>query len=238
MAVDLALVMPVYNEGECIAHVVASWRESLKCLGMSFRMIVLDDGSKDNTANELTRFDSDPAIEVIHQENVGHGPTILRGYRCAVELADWVFQCDSDDEISPSFFPTFWRCREQYDALFGVRERDKRSPGRMIISAVGRLTIRLAFGGGVDDVNVPYRLTRASMLRDVIAQIPPETFAPNVIISGAIARARFSVLQIPVRCEARKTGTSSITGLKIWKAAAVSFHQTLACRTRLEKRNR
>jgi glycosyltransferase involved in cell wall biosynthesis len=236
MPVDLALVMPVYNERECIARVVSSWRESFARLGISFCMIVLDDGSNDDTAAQLAQFGSDPAVQIIHQENIGHGPTILRGYRRAVDLADWVFQCDSDDEISPRYFSTLWQRRVQYDAVLGIREQDKRHAGRRIISRIARLTIRSFFGPGVHDVNVPYRLIRASVLKDLIAQIPPGTFAPNVIISGAIARAGLPVLQIPVQCEGRKTGSPSIAKLKLWKAAAISFQQTLACRPKLEKR--
>jgi glycosyltransferase involved in cell wall biosynthesis len=198
-------------------------------------MIVLDDGSTDDTAAQLEQFRSDQAIEIIHQTNIGHGPTILRGYGRAVNLAEWVFQCDSDDEISPRFFPTFWQRRGQYDTVLGIRERDKRSAGRRIISGVARLTVRFFFAPGVRDVNVPYRLTRASLLRDLVAQIPPDTFAPNVIISGALARAGLPILQIPVHCEGRRTGSPSIAKLKLWKSAAISFRQTLACRPTLQK---
>jgi glycosyltransferase involved in cell wall biosynthesis len=238
MPVDLALVMPTYNESECIARVVAAWRESLAGLGISYRMIVLDDGSRDDTAAQLDAFRSDPAVEILHQANMGHGPTILRGYRHAVDIAEWVFQCDSDDEISPGFLSIFWQRRGQYDAVLGIRERTRRSCGRMIISTAARLTIRLFFGPGVRDVNVPYRLIRASLLKDLVVQIPPGTFAPNVVISGAMARARLPILQIPVRCEGRKTGSPSIVRLKLWRSAAISLWQTLACRPTVEKRMR
>jgi dolichol-phosphate mannosyltransferase len=233
MPVDLALVMPIYNESGCIARVVDSWRGSLANLGIGFRMIVLDDGSTDDTAAELEQFQPDQAIEIIHQANIGHGPTILRGYKRAVNFAQWVFQCDSDDEISPQFFPIFWQRRGQYDAVLGIRERDTRSAGRRIISGVARLTVRLFFGPGVRDVNVPYRLIRASLLKDLIVQIPPGTFAPNIVISGAIARAGLPILQIPVHCEGRKTGSPSIVRLRLWRSAALSFYQTLSCRPTL-----
>jgi hypothetical protein len=43
---ELALVMPVYNEEQCIAEVVQSWCEELVKLGIDFRMIILNDGSQ------------------------------------------------------------------------------------------------------------------------------------------------------------------------------------------------
>ena len=180
-------------------------------------------------------FRSDPNIEIIHQENLGHGPTILRGYRRGIEIADWVFQCDSDDEISIQYLPVFWQRRDQYSAIFGIRHYPKRDLSRGIISQIARMTVRILFGPGVSDVNVPYRLIRASLLKDLIPQIPPWTFAPNVIISGAIAHDAFHLLEIPVQYQARKSGDSSIVRLKLWKAAVVSLYQAAFFRVRMER---
>ncbi len=233
MSLDLALVMPVFNEEECIARVILSHREVLLPLGIRFRLIVLNDGSTDGTGARLELFRSDPLVEVIDQANTGHGPAILRGYRRAVELADWVFQCDSDDEISPLYLPMFWQRRLQFDAVLGIRQHGKRSFARKIISKTARLTVRLVFGRGIHDVNVPYRLIRASVLKELIAQIPPGTFAPNVIISGSLAREGLRILEIPITCEGRRTGSPSIVKLRLWKSAAVAFWQTLVCRPHL-----
>ena len=88
---ELALVMPVYNEEACVAGVVRAWLEVLGGLGIDFRMIVLNDGSRDRTAEVLAQYAGDARIEAVNKPNSGHGPTILEGYRRAVELADWVF---------------------------------------------------------------------------------------------------------------------------------------------------
>ncbi len=233
MDLDLAVVMPVYNEEACIARVVLSHRDVLSTLGIRFRMIVLNDGSTDATAASLEPFRSDPLVEVIDQPNRGHGPTILRGYRRAVGVSDWVFQCDSDDEITPQYLPVFWQRRLQFDAVLGIRQHGERSFARKIVSKIARLTVRLLFGRGVHDVNVPYRLIRAPVLKRLIEQIPPGTFAPNVIISGSLARAGLRILEIPVACEGRKTGSPSIVKFRLWKSAVVAFAQTLVCRPSL-----
>ncbi len=94
---ELALVMPVYNEEDCIEAVIDTWFAELNRLGIDFRMIVLNDGSRDNTAARLSRFADNESIQVVTKENSGHGPTILKGFQLAVEEAEWVFQVDSDD---------------------------------------------------------------------------------------------------------------------------------------------
>jgi len=230
MSLDLALVMPVYNEEECVAQVISSWREMLAGLRVTFRMIVLDDGSQDGTAGQLETFRGDANIEIIRHANIGHGPTILRGYRRASELSEWVFHSDSDGEISPLHFPDFWHNRLPYDAVLGVRRHRSRGFARKVVSRAARLVVQMAFGGGVRDVNVPYRLMRSSLVGQLVTRIPADTFAPNVIISGAIVRSGVRFLEIPVPCEGRRSGTVSIAKWRLWKAAALSLRQTLSCR--------
>ncbi|NUQ61741.1 MAG: glycosyltransferase family 2 protein [Pirellulales bacterium] len=230
MQFELALVMPVYNEQEVVAEVVQSWREELDRLGIRFQILVLNDGSTDGTQAQLETFLGDSRICVINKPNSGHGPTILLGYRQAVDQAPWVFQTDSDNEMQPSHFGEFWRQREDYDGLFGIRRGRIQGLGRRAITAVSRATVALRFGRGVADVNVPYRLMRSEVLKPIVARIPDDTFAPNVIISGAFARWGARIANIPVPYEGRKTGTVSIVKWKLWKAAMRSFWQTLTYR--------
>jgi dolichol-phosphate mannosyltransferase len=236
MTLDLAVVMPVYNEQDCIVEVVQSWLDALTALNLNFQLLVLNDGSKDQTAQALQTFSDDQRVRIIHKRNSGHGPTILVGYHQAVELAPWVFQCDSDDEMKPDHFAAMWAKRDDYDALFGMRDGREQNAGRKIISAVSRLTVQMLFGSGVRDVNVPYRLMRSEFLRPIIRQIPAKTFAPNVIIAGALAKAGLRIYNHPVPHEGRRTGTASIVKWKLWRAAMRSFGQTLQCRPRLDNR--
>jgi glycosyltransferase involved in cell wall biosynthesis len=230
MSLDLALVMPVCNEEGCIAEVLNSWLGILGGLGIRFKMIVLNDGSKDGTKGVLAGFAHDDRIEVVNKSNSGHGPTILMGYHRAVETADWVFQCDSDNEMSAGHFPALWGKREGCDAVFGIRTGRVQNAARRLISAVSRLTVRAFFGRGIADVNTPYRLMRAGLLNEIIAQIPDDTFAPNVIISGTLARARARILTHPVPHQGRRSGKASIVKWKLWKSAVRAFCQTACCR--------
>lgn len=176
---SLAVVMPVYNEADCIVEVVQSWIDTLQRLGISFCLIALNDGSKDTTQQRLEAFASDSRVVAINKQNAGHGPTILQGYGMAVDIAPWVFQCDSDNEMHAEHFSTLWNRRDQYDALFGVRSGRKQQADRKVISFVSRAVIRMFFGRGVVDVNTPYRLMRSCYLQQIIAQIPRDTFAPD-----------------------------------------------------------
>ena len=230
MSLDLMVVMPVYNEEECIEAVVRSWREKIATLTPNFVILVLNDGSKDGTAAALQSFEGDAQVRVINKTNSGHGPTILQGYRIAAAEAEWVFQCDSDDELPPDYFPRLWEKRAKYDALFGIRAHREQDSARRLLSAGSRLVVKTLFGRGVRDVNTPYRLLRSSILKPLAEAIPDDTFAPNIIISGVFSRRKLRIYNTPVPHENRKTGTASLTSSKVWKVAFKSLRQTLAFR--------
>jgi dolichol-phosphate mannosyltransferase len=219
--------MPVHNEAACIEAVLRGWIAVLDPLGIPFHLVALDDGSTDRTPAILDALAADPRLEVIHHSNRGHGPTILAGYQRAVSIAAWVFQCDSDDEIQPEHFPPFWAARVDFDAVVGVRVGRQQRWDRRLISRISRLVVRLYFGRAVADVNCPFRLIRSPALQRIAARIPPDTFAPNVLLSGALARTRARVLNLPVPHRHRRTGSVSITNLRLWKAALRSLWQTL-----------
>ena len=105
---DLAVVIPVYNEEEIISTVLSEWYQKLKELEINFEIHVYNDGSKDNTLKNITETSEQLEKVIVHdKENSGHGPTILMGYR-ENSHAEWVFQVDSDNEMSPDEFSRVW----------------------------------------------------------------------------------------------------------------------------------
>ena len=226
---DLSVVMPVYNEAEAIGPVLKKWMAMLDTLGIRYRIRAYNDGSKDATCKILAEVAdaSDGRVLAVDKPNSGHGPTILRGYREAAEDSDWVFQIDSDDEMGPESFPELWAKRNDYDFLVGRRDGRRQPLARKVVSFVSRLCVRLFYGKGIWDVNTPYRLMRAEVFAPFYAQIPDDTFAPNVILSGLAARHRLRLLEIPVPQHDRTTGEVSIKKWKLLKAAARSFMQTI-----------
>ena len=227
---DVAVVMPVYNEAECICAVLDDWTKELDRLVITYRLIVLNDGSKDNTAEVLLKYSNSPHIQIINKKNSGHGPTILQGYGIAVQDAHWVFQVDSDNEIKAEQFKKLWTERENYDAVIGVRDGRQQPWSRKIISAVSRLVVRLFYGPGVTDVNCPFRLMRAAVLKQIMQKIPPDTFAPNVAVSGFFALRKDRILNQTIPHVNRQTGEVSIKKWKLLKAAIKSFMQVIQIR--------
>ena len=231
----LALVIPVYNESEIIASVVHDWTSALDKISgnqstFQYSVLLYNDGSKDGTLKILRELEEkfSGKIRVFDEKNSGHGPTVLKGYRRAIEEGfDWIFQVDSDNEMTSEKFHILWDNREKID--FGVGRRSGRTQAlpRKIVSGISRATASLLYGKGVWDVNTPYRLMRVAAMKDILLQIPADSFAPNVIISGMAARNKLRLMEIPVAQHERRTGTVSIKKWKLLNAAIQAFSETV-----------
>ncbi len=233
MSDRLCVVMPVYNEEAAIGGVLDKWSRALGALGIDYVIRPYNDGSKDASLAVMREFaqqHSEARVEVRDKPNGGHGNTILTGYReAAADGFDWIFQIDSDDEMGPEKFGELWSRRADYDFLVGIRDGRVQALPRKVISFASRGCVRLFYGRRtVWDVNTPYRLMRVSAFRESFDRIPLTTFAPNVILSGIVARKRLRFFELRVPQHDRTTGEVSIKKWKLFKAAVRSFCQTIA----------
>jgi dolichol-phosphate mannosyltransferase len=227
---DVEIVMPVYNEAECIDEVVNDWIRELDLLGISYRLLILNDGSRDNTADVLSKYGNNPKVRIINKKNSGHGPTILQGYHMAIQEALWVFQGDSDNEISAEHFKTLWQAREKFDAVIGSRTDRHQPLARKLVSFFSRFVVTLFYGSGVTDTNCAFRLLRSDILKQILNRLPKNMFAPNVAISGFLALEKARILNMTVPFRNRQTGEVSIKKWKLLKAAIKSFVQIIQIR--------
>jgi dolichol-phosphate mannosyltransferase len=195
----LAIVIPVYNEEKHIMALLQDWLPVFRDTGKTYRVILIDDGSKDNSLQLLRTLQAgNLSIDVHTQANAGHGPAILKGYKLALG-AEWVFQLDSDHQLETAAFAELWAKREQFDLLVAQRIERNASSSRQYISWLARFLVRLLAGAGIEDVNSPYRLIRAKCLQKALEKIPVNSFAPNVMISSWFIRKKNRIFTTTVQ---------------------------------------
>lgn len=225
--ITLSLVMPVYNEQDCIAQVVGDWMGELRrhFSDDAFRFIIINDGSRDGTGAILDQLAQQYApLMVVHQTNSGHGVSVYNGYRKALDMgSEYIFQTDSDNQFEASDFGLLWQARTQSPFILGQRKIRYDAFARLVITRIVILINLLLFWVYIPDANIPYRLMRGEYLRRLMQQMNFVPFIPNIFLSVLARRESTPLLSIPVVHKERKTGTVSILR---WKLIKVCFQCT------------
>ena len=181
------------------------------------RLVVIDDGSKDNTyaiLQDLAR--TRQLLQPLTKTNSGHGPTCIYGYKYAIEHgAEYIFQTDSDGQTSPAEFESFWELRSEYDAVLGKRPNREDGASRKFVENVLRLILRIIFGVSVPDANAPFRLMRSELVRKYLAKMPDDFNLPNVMLTTYFTYFYEHIAFREITFRPRRAGKNSINIRKI-----------------------
>ncbi|HCT4951642.1 TPA: glycosyltransferase [Citrobacter freundii] len=95
--IDISVIIPAFNAQATIGYLL---HELLSELALSIEVIVVDDGSTDETSTILSAF-TDERLILVHQEN--QGVYAARNAALAVHRGEWVVFLDADDRIKEGF---------------------------------------------------------------------------------------------------------------------------------------
>jgi dolichol-phosphate mannosyltransferase len=211
---EIMLVMPVYNEQASVRKVVMEWFQEISNWTENFIFLAINDGSKDRTLEILQRLRDQlgPRLEIFDKPNSGHGQSCLTGYRIACERnIPFVFQIDSDGQCDPQYFFRFWRLRDQFDVIYGVRKRRDDGAKRVVASVVLKMVLFFFARVHCVDANVPYRLMRTEKLQGEVDRVPESFFLANVALAVLLRRSPFwRHGAVPIRFRERYGGEPSV----------------------------
>jgi len=215
----LYIVMPAYNEEANIDAVVAQWHPVVEKVGNNSRLLIVNDGSKDNTYQKMQSLQIQyPLLLPVDKSNSGHGATCLFAYRKAIEAkADYIFQTDSDGQTDPNEFWQFWGNRNKYNFIIGSRDTREDGIGRIFVTRVLRMVVWVMFGEWIKDVNTPFRLMKTEALSSILKYIPEDFFLANVAISVVAVKKKETCKWFPITFKPRQGGVNSINMKRIFK---------------------
>lgn len=217
-------VMPAYNEAENIEQVIQQWYPIVEKCGTECKLIIANDGSKDNTFEIMNKLKSKyPQFVPLNKKNSGHGATVLYLYRYAIENnADFIFQTDSDGQTNPEEFWQFYENRKKYDFQIGYRKGRQDGASRVFVTKTLRLVVWIMFHEWVTDANTPFRLMKTERLKEILKVIPQDFFLCNVAISAIAVKWKESLKFYQITFRPRQGGVNSINMKRIikigWKA--------------------
>jgi len=195
----LSIIIPCYNEAATIAEVLARVAKAETC-GLAKEVIVVNDGSTDETGQLLEGLRGN-GIKVIHHErNRGKGAAI----RTALSqvTGDIVLIQDADLEYDPEEYPSLLQpmLTDHVEVVYGSRmlRRDNRQ-GALPFLIGGRLLsllTNLLYQAGITDEPTGYKVFKADLLKSIDLKCTGFEFCPEV--TAKVRKRGYTIKEVPI----------------------------------------
>ena len=198
--VSVTVLLPAFNEEQAIVSTI----QKIKDLHPDFEVLVIDDGSSDNTMQVAM----DAGANVWpHPYNIGNGAAVKTGLRMA--RGEWIVMMDADGQHDPADIARLLEHKDSFDLVVGARGKGSetaihRDLANWIYNRLASYVTKFR----VEDLTSGFRLVRASVVRDFIYLLPNTFSYPTTLTMGYLRSGR-SVKYIPIQTAARK-GKSKI----------------------------
>jgi dolichol-phosphate mannosyltransferase len=208
-ACSLSLVIPAYNEADGIAHAIDEADAALALLGHTYEIIIVDDGSRDATAESVraaTR--QHPSVRLVqHAENQGYGAALRSGFAAA--RGERIAFTDADCQFDLADLAPLLELTNEHPIAVGYRVGRQDSWLRKFYSRGYNLLARTLLGTRVRDIDCALKVFR----REALAQILPETrgFFVNTEMLTRARQRHLHVAETGVRHRPRLRGSSKVS---------------------------
>src|SRR5215203_4512765 len=203
-APDLSVVAPLYNESQNVRPLVEWILQALEPYTGTFEVILVDDGSRDDTWREVRSAATDPRVHGLRLgANVGQTAAMMAGFDRA--RGSVIVSLDGDLQNDPRDIPALVnKLDEGYDLVCGWRQqRQDKLLLRKVPSWVANRLIRRLTGVPITDNGCSLKAYRRDLLRRIPLYAEQHRFIPAL---SASAGAR--ITEMPVRHHARRFGES------------------------------
>lgn len=199
-----SVIIPAYNEAEAIKGVLQELKTYLNEKKYQAEIIVVDDGSTDQTNKILKDFQDIKFIS--HPYNKGYGASLKTGIKNAEY--DWILWYDADGQHKPEYIEELIKYRNEYDMVIGARLGYQgpffRQPGKKLLHYLAEYLVQQK----IPDLNSGLRLVKKDLFLK-FSHILPNGFSASTTITLAFFKEGFNVKYVPIAIKKRK-GESSV----------------------------
>jgi len=207
---ELSIVLPIFNEAESIPNLLNELAPSLEAIGKTFEIICIDDGSRDNSFEQLKKLHAqDNRLRVVRfRRNFGQTAAFAAGFDRA--QGDIVITMDADLQNDPADIPSLLaKIDEGYDVVSGWRQERWREGFTAIItrkipSAAANWLISRLTGVYLHDYGCALKAYRRDVVKSINLYGDLHRFLPAIASYYGV-----EVAEVPVSYRSRQFGKSN-----------------------------
>ncbi len=234
-ATDLSVVIPVYNEAECIADSLHELTSVLRSTTYRWEVLAVNDGSSDETLSILRSLtETIPELRILSLiPNAGQSAAFGVGFRAAAGRI--IATMDADGQNDPADIPILLAELNTHDCCFGYRAVRDDSFAKRFGSKIGNGVRNWVLNESIWDTGCSLKVFPAEFVRNFTMWKGLHRFLGTLLsIKGA------SIAQIPVNHRARQKGTSKYTNFgrlkqTVWDLMAVRWMKSRGPRFSVER---
>jgi len=210
----VSVVIPVFNEEATIGNVVTRTKKTLEQLGVSYEILVVDDGSDDRSADIAQELKA----HVLRDPHQGKGFALRSGFRQA--KGELVVTLDADGSHQPEEIPLVLRYIRENKADFVIGSRFfnseanktkipkiNRTGNRMFNYLIGYLT-----GAKISDSQSGFRAIRSALIKKMKLSSRGYEVESEMLVKALRMGAR--VTETPISFDQRTVGSSKLDPIK------------------------
>jgi len=206
---NLSIIIPAYNEAKNIPLVIPGIVDF--CKQHNYQLIIVNDGSADDTKQELSVFDSEECVTVIHHKiNRGYGGAIKSGI--SVCETPYLVTMDCDGQHVVQNINNLFEALQQQDAdmVVGTRRGQKSSTiSRGVGKRIIRFIIKRLMPLPIYDINSGMKLYATDLAKNY-SRICPNSMAYSDVICLTFINKSHRVIESPIEIKERQLGQSSV----------------------------
>ena len=202
----VSIVIPAFNEELGISDCLQRLLAFLEGGAFSYEVLVVNDGSKDQTA---ARVPQHPQLKLIeHKVNKGYGASLKTGIRAA--KGTWVLFFDADGQHEEKDIPRLVaEAQKGYDMVVGARDQESHvDPIRKPFKWILRNYAEILAGMTIPDLNSGLRIVRRKVILGYL-HLLPQGFSASTTMTIALFKRGFDVGYLPIVVK-KRVGVSTV----------------------------
>jgi len=203
----LSLIMPAYNEERSIDLAIEKVDDVARKLGLRYELIVVDDGSVDNTRIKVSNYARNNGhVKVVgYKNNVGKGFALRTGFSYAV--GDVVVFIDSDADIDPKLIACYVEALKGADIVVASKWHPQSSVDialtRRVLSHGFNVLVKLLTGLRLSDTQTGLKAIRRSAFVSVFPRLTVKRYAFDVELLALASLLKLEVVELPINIRLR-----------------------------------